>query len=65
MFIFFICYVPWPSNMVSDSSQEYILNPKELKCRKRYEILFALKNDVQYSLTQYWKRNPKEIIQIT
>lgn len=48
-----------------DSSQEYILNPKELKCRKRDDTLFALKNDVQYSLRQYWKHNPKEIIQIT
>ena len=57
--------------MVSDSSQEYIyiyiyiLNPKELKCRKRDDTLFALKNDVQYSLRQYYKHNPKEIIQIT
>ena len=38
----------------------YILNPKELQCRKRDDTLFALKNGVQYSLRQYWKHNPKE-----
>ena len=30
-----------------DSSQEYILNPKELKCRKRDDTLCALKNGAQ------------------
>ena len=61
MFIF--SYAMSPSHPIwclTAPKNIYILNPKELQCRKRDDTLFALKNGVQYSLRQYWKHNPKE-----
>ena len=34
---------------------------ERIEMQKKDDILFALKNDVQYTLRQYWKHNPKEI----